>query len=243
MEINREKILKLYEGLRVTDVIDGMDAVGLQDVGSMANDIHPLWRDIENFAHCFMGFAMTVRFMPTNKAINAANLEEYSKIKNEWYGTIAYDGEEVYKYMQKGDVLVIDGDTKQDIGFMGSFNAYDHILNGFTGIVTNGTIRDTDELIKQKVPIHYASLGRGIRPGRLEFDRANIPVNVGGVMVRPGDFVVADGDGVVVVPIEKVYEVGEYARQVAIGDKAARRKLYDRAGVAYDFTCEEMKPL
>ena len=64
----------------------------------------------------------------------------------------------------------------------------------------------------------------------------NIPVNVGGVMVRPGDFVAADGDGVIVVPIEKVEEVAAYARQVQEGDKEGRRGFFDRLGMEPDFT-------
>ena len=63
----REKLLKLYRGLRVTDVCDGMDAVGLQDVGLMDKDIRPLWRDTENFGHRIYGFAHTLRFVPTGR--------------------------------------------------------------------------------------------------------------------------------------------------------------------------------
>ena len=234
MSVNGKEILELYKGLRVTDVIDGMDAIGLQDTGTMTQDIHPLWRDIENFKHCYMGFAMTIRFMPTNRALHATDLEDYKKKKSQWYSEVSEAS--VYKYMQPGDVLVIDGDIKRDIGYIGSNNGYDHHLRGFVGIVTNGSVRDTDELIKQQVPIYHRIIGRGIRPGRLEFDAANINVNVGGVLVRPGDFVVADGDGVVVVPIEHIYEVGKFAQDVAIGDKATRRKLYEKANRPLDFT-------
>lgn len=235
MEINREEIFELYKGLRVTDVCDGMDAVGLQDVGLMDPEIHPLWRDIENFKHCFMGFARTVRFMPTNAVMHAKDKDDYTKKKAEWYSRCSEKA--VYNEMEPGDVLVIDGDIGRDIGFIGSMNGYQHILNGFSGIVTNGYCRDSDELIKERVPIHFRHHGRGVRPGRLEIDKCNVAVNVGGVLVRPGDFVVADGDGVIVVPIEVVYEVGQYARKVADDDKEKRRGLYDRAGIEYDWTC------
>ena len=47
----RDRVLGLFEGLRLTDVCDAMDAVGLQDLGTMDRQIHPLWRDAENFAH------------------------------------------------------------------------------------------------------------------------------------------------------------------------------------------------
>jgi len=59
---------------------------------------------------------------------------------------------------------------------------------------------------------------------------------VGGVLVRPGDFVVADGDGVVVVPREHAERVAEIAWDIAKGDKAARRKLYEKTGLKPDAT-------
>src|SRR5262249_30336891 len=52
-------LLKLFDGLRVADVSDGMDAVGLQDVGLMDPRIAPLWRDLETFAHQVRGVAVT----------------------------------------------------------------------------------------------------------------------------------------------------------------------------------------
>ena len=52
----RREILEAFKDLRVTDVCDGMDLIGLQDVGLMDNSIRPLWRDVENFTHRFCGF-------------------------------------------------------------------------------------------------------------------------------------------------------------------------------------------
>ena len=66
--------------------------------------------------------------------------------------------------------------------------------------MTNGGARDTDELIKQRTPVYSRYISRTIRPGRVELDAVQVPVNVGGALVNPGDVVVADGDGVVVVP-------------------------------------------
>ncbi|MEK7992211.1 MAG: hypothetical protein AAB403_00250, partial [Planctomycetota bacterium] len=60
-EAARKEILELYKDLRVTDVLDGMDLIGLQDIGLMKKDIRPLWRDTEKFSHRIVGFAITVR--------------------------------------------------------------------------------------------------------------------------------------------------------------------------------------
>ncbi len=63
-----------------------------------------------------------------------------------------------------------------------------------------------------------------------------IPINIEGVTVNPGDIVVADGDGVVIVPREKAFEVAMYARKELEMDKEGRRKLYDIMSWKYDET-------
>ena len=63
--IENQTLLKLYKGLRVADVCDGMDMVGLMDVGLMDPKIAPLWKDIQNYKHQFTEIAFTVRYVPT----------------------------------------------------------------------------------------------------------------------------------------------------------------------------------
>ncbi len=82
----REKVLSLYESLRLTDVCDGMDAVGLQDVGLMDKEIRPLWRDLEQFRHRICGIAHTVQFVPTGRrAPSFESVEKYHQWKSQWY--------------------------------------------------------------------------------------------------------------------------------------------------------------
>jgi regulator of RNase E activity RraA len=67
-------------------------------------------------------------------------------------------------------------------------------------------------------------------------DSVNEPVEIGGVYVRPGDIVVADGDGVVVVPREHALRVAGLAREVLNADKPRRRQLYEQLGRPLDDT-------
>ena len=86
------------------------------------------------------------------------------------------------------------------------------------------------------MPLYVRKKGRGIRPGRNELESVNRPVVIGGVLVCPGDVVVADGDGVIVVPRKVARQVAENARVVLENDKKGRRKLYKSLGMPLDQT-------
>jgi len=107
-------------------------------------------------------------------------------------------------------------------------------LRGCVGVVTDATARDTDEIATEQMPLYFRTVGRGIRPGRNQIESVNRPIECGGVLVRPGDVIVADGDGVIVVPREKAREVAEYAQATMKGDKAGRRNLYKQLGLPED---------
>ena len=130
--------------------------------------------------------------------------------------------------------LVIEDDGTADVGSIGSNNIMGWKTRGCVGVVTSATARDTDDIIAEKVPRYFQRVGRGIRPGRNEIESVNRPVVVGGVQVMPGDVVVADGDGVIVVPREHAEKVAKYARATLESDKAARRGLYQQLGLPED---------
>jgi 4-hydroxy-4-methyl-2-oxoglutarate aldolase len=229
-----EKILKLYEGLRVADVSDGMDMVGLQDVGLMDPEIKPLWRDLENFEHRICGLAVTVRYVPTNKRARRMTLAEFEEWEGQWYEQLS--PEPFVELLRPGSVIVIDGEQDRDTGSIGSNNSLLWKTKGARGIITSGGARDTDEVIKEKIPLYLKRIGRGIRPGRNEVESVNRPVMCGGVLVRPGDVVVADGDGVIVVPREEAEAVAKAARKILDSDKAERRELYQKLKMPLDKT-------
>jgi regulator of RNase E activity RraA len=110
--------------------------------------------------------------------------------------------------------------------------------DGVVGIVTDGNARDTDEIVLQKNPVACRGIGRTIIPGRVELMDVNVPVACGGVMVRPGDIIGCDWDGVVVVPIEVAEDVLYFAARIAIDDKKGRRNLYQKLGKKPDETVD-----
>jgi 4-hydroxy-4-methyl-2-oxoglutarate aldolase len=231
------ELLDLYKGLRVADVSDGMDMVGLRDAGLMNTSIEALWKDIDSMKHIVCGIAVTARYIPTNKVIkNPMGKEEFQKWEGEWYNKTS--PEPFVPLIRAGSIVVLDVQGDGDTGSVGSFNSLDWVSKGARAIVSNGGIRDTDEIIKQRIPVYldHANRGRGIRPGRNEIESVNKPVTVGGVLVRPGDVIVADGDGVVVVPREYAKQVAVFAREILDKDKSGRRALYQKLGIPPDPT-------
>jgi len=223
----REELLRVYSDLRVTDVRDGMDTLMLHNVGSMHHSIRPVFRTKA------FGIAKTVRYVPADEEVPRMSPSEYW----EWVG-LYYKDVCPYPFLgdaESGDFCVID-QSGVDCGLMGSNNSLAGIRSGVRGYVTNGGVRDTDELIIQKVPFWAPFMSQKMVQGRLKYDSKDIPVSVGGVLVYPGDVVVGDGDGVIVVPRKFALDVARFAQEEHQRDKVGRRRLYQDMGMKLDET-------
>ena len=220
-------ILSAFEGLRVADVRDGLDAVGWHAVGSLSPSIRPLWRTSA------VGVARTVRYLPYRGVVPPLSVDEYRAWSGRYYGEVC-----PYPWidaLEPGDFVVIDA-SGVDAGLMGSENTLAALRKGARGFVTNGGVRDTDEVILQKVPFWTAMVSKSMVQSRLQFDATQVPVAVGGVTFYPGDIVVADGDGVVVVPREVSRDVAKFASEENARGRAARREHYRALGKDLDPT-------
>ena len=217
-----KRVLELFKYLRVADVSDGMDVAGLQDVGLVDQDIHALWKDTDAFTHRVVGIAVTARYVPTNR--REPKMDD--KTIGRWYSTIT--NEAFMDVLRPGSMLVIDAMEDGESRSIGSSNIQGWQKRGMVGLVTSGGLADTDEIIHQKIPVYFRRLARGIRPGRNELESVNRPITVGGVLVRPGDVVMADGDGVVVVPRERAEEVA--AAALTFLDNIARERYIKETG-------------
>ena len=139
---------------------------------------------------------------------------------------------------QQGDVIVVDagGDLNTSVcgGLMGGLAQN----RGIRGMIVDGAGRDTDELEEIDWPIWTRAITpRGTHTmfsERREELSINVPIACGGVVVNPGDFIVADLMGVVVVPLESAEEV------VRIAQEQADREVATRAWVAQGKTVEDL---
>jgi len=228
MAESRKNILEMYADLRLADVRDGMDWVGLNSHGSVDQGIRPMTEGM-----VATGIARTVRMRPTQIQVPQMTPAEYTKWAYDfWYGKVSPGA--FAKEIEEGDMMIVQSAEIPDVGELGSNNTLEWYANGARGIVTSGGVRDRDECRMQNVPIWHRYYGQKMTQGRSEFDASQVPVKIGGQLVRPGDVVVADGDGVLFVPIEFAVEVAKYARQEFVNDKKGRRGIYERMGRALD---------
>ena len=192
---DNQRVLEMFKYLRVADVSDGMDVVGLQDVGLVDPEIHALWKDTDTFAHRVVGIAVTARYVPTNR--REPKMDD--KTIGRWYSTSR-------RKPSWRCSRPVDPRHRRD----GRRRDAQHRLDehpewqkrGMVGLVTSGGLADTDEIIHHKVPMYFRRLARG--SARAVTSSVGEPAGDDRRRARPpGDVVTADGDGVAVVPRER----------------------------------------
>ncbi len=116
----------------------------------------------------------------------------------------------------KDHVLVIDGQGERNTALWGAITTTAARLKGLAGVVSDGAIRDVGQIRRDRLPV----FARAVVPnaGGAEYrGETGIPIQCGGAVVRPGDWIVTDEDGVVVVPAERLesaLDVAERLRKV-----------------------------
>nr|WP_315596014.1 RraA family protein [uncultured Cupriavidus sp.] len=122
---------------------------------------------------------------------------------------------------QPGDVILVDGKGDQSSALMGAIMVNQCIALGVAAVVLDAAARDAEEIIETGFPMYSVGLNPN-GPTKFVPGRVNHPIQCGGVTVRPGDLVIGDADGVVVIEREKAPAlIEEAARKV----KAERKRI------------------
>jgi regulator of RNase E activity RraA len=220
----KKEILETVKHLRVTDIRDGMDWVGLHHFGTVSPEIRPLWRTKA------AGFALTARHIPTNRQVPTMTPEDYTKWAYDyWYGQVFKN--DMPEHINETTFLVVDT-CNTPTPAVGSMDSMIWAALGARGVLTNGGTRDSDETLEQKaIPIWSRWIVQPMYQGRVEWGGHSMPVEIGGQRINPDDLIVADGDGAIVVPEDVIDDVLKYAIQESENDKIARGHLFDALGI------------
>jgi 2-keto-4-pentenoate hydratase/2-oxohepta-3-ene-1,7-dioic acid hydratase in catechol pathway/regulator of RNase E activity RraA len=153
------------------------------------------------------GFARTLRYVPFREDLFAQ------------YGTtVGRSGLNAQKraveQVRPGEILVIEARGDPTAGTVGDILALRAQVRGATGIVTDGAIRDAETLRNSlAIPVYYAATHPAVLGRRHVPWEVNATIACAGVTVRPGDIIVGDGDGVIVVPAHLAMEVARDAAE------------------------------
>jgi 4-hydroxy-4-methyl-2-oxoglutarate aldolase len=133
---------------------------------------------------------------------------------------------------QAGDVLVLTMPQPEPVALVGELLATQAKQRGVAGVLVDASVRDTEELVELGLPI-WARWVRVRGADKSAVGAIDEPVQVGGAAISPGDAVVLDADGAVVVPAARTEEVLEAARERAERERVKRAKL-EQGELSYD---------
>lgn len=176
--------------LATTELSDALDSLGLRGA---VYGVRPMWDGCTKI----VGRAVTVK-------ITAAGI---TKAKH-------HLGVRAIEAAEPGDVIVIDNGGRIDTSCWGGILATAAQVKGISGVVIDGACRDVDDYVELGFPVYARGAVPMTARGRIMEQDFNCLIQCGGVQVRPGDVVVADRSGVVIVPQEKLEEVVARAEEL-----------------------------
>jgi 4-hydroxy-4-methyl-2-oxoglutarate aldolase len=207
--MEREPLLERLARLDTCTVSDALDSLGLKGA---TWGVRPQWP-----CPRIAGRAVTMKIKPVGLQQPAQHL-----------------GSAAIESAKAGDIIVIDNGGRLEFSTWGGLLSLSARLKGIAGVVIDGACRDIDEARELEFPVY----ARGVVPmtarGRVMQESFNREVQFAGVQVHPGDLVIADGSGVVIVPSEKEQEV------VTAAEAVLQKEAEMAAGIRKGFSGLEM---
>ena len=192
-----EKTVERLKKLDTTCVSDAMDKLGIPCGLLGIKPVVP--------GHVICGPAFTVHYIPCGQV----------------KGTVGDFPDDV----APGQVVVIDNGGREYCTVWGDIMAYTAKKMGIEGTVIDGVCRDLPAVKRCGYPVFSKGYYMVTGKDRVEVDAVNTTVAVSGVQVRPGDYILGDDTGVIVVPAERAEEILEIAEQIDRTEQAIIREI------------------
>jgi len=214
-KINRSRL----EKLSTSNVADALDALGLK--GSTYG-VRPIWPTMKKIS----GRAVTIKMIASGLSPSKRHL-----------------GINAINAAEAGDVIVIDNSGRIDTSCWGGILANGAKIKELSGVVIDGACRDIDDCVEVDFPVYARGSVVATARGRIMEEATNVMIQFCGVQVRPGDIVLADKSGVVIIPQERFMEVLEKAEALYQKEEAMVSEIRSGASlisVDEKFSYEQM---
>ena len=202
-----DAIVERFKKLDTTCVSDAMDKVGIE---CCAYGIKPI-----RFGKKICGRAFTVHYMPCG-------------VRKGTVGDFLDD-------VEPGQVIVIDNAGRDDCTVWGDIMAKTAVQMGIAGTVIDGVCRDIPAVLECGYPLYTKGYYMRTGKDRVYVDGVNVPVTLSGIQVYPGDIILGDDSGVLVVPQDLAEKVATIAEEI---DQKEQQIL---ALVAQGYTLKEAR--
>lgn len=206
-EANREKLRKVSTATLTTCLFKR----GLRNV--FIQDVRPLNPD----APRMVGEAFTLRYIPAREDLDT--LDQYE----DW----EHPQRKAVESCPEGHVLVMDSRKDARAASAGDILVSRLMKRGVAGVVTDGGFRDSPTIAKLPFPAYHSRPSAPTGPILHHACDIDLPIGCGDVAVYPGDIVVGDGEGVVVIPARLANEVAEEAFEMTAYEDFVEEKVLE----------------
>jgi len=196
MQTFTDEYRQRFAALSTTNVSDAMDSLG---VHGATYGICPMWHTMGKV----LGPAVTLKMTAAGETKGKHHL-----------GVKAID------VAKSGDVIVVDNGGRIDTSCWGGVLATGAKTKGISGVVIDGACRDLDDCVEVGFNVYARGSVVATARGRVQEEATNVMIQFGGVQVRPGDVIMGDKSGVVVVPVEYIDDVLTKAESLLAKEKA-----------------------
>ncbi|CEI60095.1 hypothetical protein FVEN_g8115 [Fusarium venenatum] len=200
-----QELVALFTGSDTPGVSDALDKLGIP---GQAFNIVPL----TNYKTTIVGPAFTVRYVPASNPPGSVG---------DFIDDVAI-----------GDFVVIDNGGRTDCTVWGDIMTHYAGLRGIAGTVIDGVCRDVDRAISDNYPIFTSGYWMRTGKDRVQVGGINESIGVGKVRVSPRDIVVADANGVVIVPRDRAREVAELTKTIERSEQGIRDMISKGSTIA-----------
>ena len=174
------------------------------------------------------GPAFTLRYIPAREDLNAGEVDNLKDVQRVGIEKI-----------QKGEVFVIDARRDTRAGTMGDILATRLFKRGAAGIVTDGAFRDSPTIADIGLPAFAAAMNAHSNKTVHHPSEIQVPIACGEVAILPGDIIVGDAEGVVVVPAQFAAEAARMAVETEAREEFLLKKILSGASIVGTYPPDE----